>query len=77
VDRLFREAIEAEGKTATASPTEDLNENDLAEAREFAAAYRREASLRFLNGRVKVGSHEYTRPEFEGQVERASQLNLL
>ncbi len=63
-DAAFRAAVESESSRQQPSSAQaDVDPEELARLRTFAAAYRREPSLRFLSGYVTIGGQQYTRQE--------------
>jgi hypothetical protein len=78
VDAPFREAVEASRIPNPAQRSEEQAvEDELGMVREFADAYRVAPSLKFFNGRVTIGDHQYTRAQLDENVEKASRLGLL
>lgn len=78
VDRPFREAVEASRPPKPKRPTsEQLIEDGIGTSREFADAFRRTPSPKFLNGRVTIGLEDYTPQQLDEAIAKASRLGLL
>ena len=73
----FRAALESEAKPQQVASESDVSEEEVIRLRNFAAAYRREPSLRFLGGFVTVGGQQFTRQQLDETVEAAAKFNLL
>ena len=70
--------VEASRLPKPQRPTEEhVVEEEIGTSREFADAFRRAPTPKFLNGRVTIGLQEYTPVELDAAIEKASRLNLL
>lgn len=74
-DPEFAAAVEAWRRPKLVKP--EVDPDELKEVRRFVSAFRQAPSIRFIDGYVKLGEYELTRPELDAKIARATELGLL